>query len=37
MSLARLTRFERLFDRLVPVALIVLSISLAAATASVGA
>jgi hypothetical protein len=37
MSLARLTRFERLLDRFVPVALLVLSIGLAAATASVGA
>jgi len=36
MSLARLTRFERSFDRLVPVALLVLSIGLAAATVSVG-
>lgn len=37
MSLARLTRFERLLDRFAPVALLVLSISLAAATVSVGA
>jgi hypothetical protein len=37
MSLARLTRFERLFDRLVPVVLIAMSVSLAAATVSVGA
>jgi hypothetical protein len=37
MSLARLTRFERLFDRLVPVVLVALSVSLAAATVSVGA
>ncbi len=36
MSLARLTSFERLFDRFVPVALVVLSIGLAAATVSVG-
>ena len=36
MSLARLTRFERLFDRFVPAALVVLSIGLAAATISVG-
>lgn len=37
MSLARLTRFERLFDRVVPLVLIALSISLAAATVTVGA
>ncbi len=37
MSLARLTRFERLFDRVVPLGLIALSIGLAAATVSVGA
>jgi hypothetical protein len=37
MSLARLTHFERLLDRFVPVVLLVLSIGLAAATATVGA
>lgn len=37
MSLARLTHFERLIDRFVPAALIVLSIGLAVATVSVGA
>lgn len=37
MSLARLTHFERLFDRIVPVMLIALSVSLAAATVVVGA
>lgn len=37
MSLARLTRFEQLFDRFVPVVLLVLSIGLAAATVTVGA
>jgi len=37
MSLARLTRFERLFDRIAPLVLIALSVSLAAATVSVGA
>ena len=36
MSLARLTRFERLFDRLVPVVLIALSVNLAAAMVTVG-
>lgn len=36
MSLARLARFERLFDRVVPVALIALSIGVAAAVAGVG-
>jgi hypothetical protein len=37
MSLARLTHFERLFDRIAPVVLIALSVSLAAATVVVGA
>jgi hypothetical protein len=37
MSLARFARFERLFDRIAPLALIALSITLAAATVSVGA
>jgi len=37
MSLARLTHFERLFDRFAPVVLIALSISLAVATVGVGA
>lgn len=37
MSLSRLVRFERLFDRLAPVVLLGLSIGLAAATVSVGA
>jgi hypothetical protein len=37
MSLAQLTRFERLFDRLAPVVLIALSVSLAVATVGVGA
>jgi len=37
MSLARFARLERLFDRIVPLAMIALSISLAAATVSVGA
>ncbi len=37
MSLAKLTRFERLFDRLAPVVLIALSVSLAVATVGVGA
>ena len=37
MSLARLTHFERLFDRIAPVVLIALSVSLAATTVVVGA
>jgi hypothetical protein len=37
MSLARLTNFERFFDRYVPVVLLALSVSLAAATVAVGA
>ena len=37
MSLARFHRFERLFDRIVPVVLVALSVSLAGATLAVGA
>ena len=37
MSLARYNRFERLFDRIVPVVLVALSVSLAGATLVVGA
>ncbi len=36
MSLATLSRFERLFDRIAPAILLVLGLSVAAATAVVG-